>query len=109
MLYIKRDTNGTIKSIYQGQGDEGGEAVCLSDEEVIRFLQDSGDEDSIARVLSLSDSSIVRVLEDLIDLLIKKQVVLLTDLPLAAQEKIRSRKRMRQGLSGDDIMVNDII
>lgn len=46
-----------------------------------------------------SDLDMIRVYEDLIDILIAKRVILLTDFPPAAQEKIVRRKRLRASLA----------
>ncbi|KQW65835.1 hypothetical protein ASC67_14680 [Methylibium sp. Root1272] len=41
------------------------------------------------------DADVVRVLEDLIDVLIARQVLRITDLPVQAQEKLYARKSFR--------------
>jgi len=46
-----------------------------------------------------SDLEMIRVYEDLIDVLISKHVVVLTDFPSAAQEKLMRRKRLRSSFS----------
>ena len=63
--------------------------------------------------LAESDVEFVRVLEDLIATLIEKRVILLTDLPVAAQQKLAARRDMRHRLAsledivadGDDVML----
>ncbi len=109
MLYIERNPEGSIVAIRQGKAAEGLEPASLLDEEVLSFLQGSGEIDALAQVLSMSDASIIRVLEDLVDLLVRKQVILFTDLPVEAQEKIRQRQRMRQKIGRDQITVDDIL
>lgn len=109
MLFIERDSKGKIVALRQAEPGEDREPASILDEEVMAFLQDSGEIDVLGQMLALSDSSIIRVLEDLIDLLITKKLILLTDLPLEAQEKIRERKRVRSKLQDDDIMVDDIL
>jgi hypothetical protein len=47
---------------------------------------------------------LVRVLEDLIDLLITRDVIRFTDLPLPAQEKLMERRSMRQSLGALDLL-----
>ena len=49
------------------------------------------------------------MLEDLIDLLIDKKLILFTELPAAAQEKLSGRKRIRQQLGSGDLMVDDVL
>ncbi|HEB50013.1 MAG TPA: hypothetical protein ENI89_05335 [Desulfobulbus sp.] len=109
MLYIERDQDGHIVAIRQGQAADGLEPASLLDEEVLSFLRGSGEIDALAQVLSMSDASIIRVLEDLVDVLVRKKVILFTDLPAEAQEKIRQRQRMRRRIGHDQIMVDDIL
>lgn len=55
-------------------------------------------QDSIRRELSESDKDMARVGEDLLDVLISKGVLALTDLPKKAQETINKRKSKRNDL-----------
>ncbi len=109
MLFVERDDEGNIAAIRQGPPQDGLEPVSLLDDEILLFLQGSGDINAISQLLTLSDKTIIRVVEDLIDLLISKKIILFTELPAEAQDKIRQRKRARQQLSHDGIMVDDII
>jgi hypothetical protein len=58
--------------------------------------------------LGSTDQDFIRVLEDLVEVLIGKGVILFTDLPVSAQEKMMQRQRMRSqmheklNLIGDD-------
>jgi len=52
---------------------------------------------------------IIRLLEDLIDLLIQKNVIFFTELPEQAQERIKERKRLRETLNPQELMVDDIL
>lgn len=47
------------------------------------------------QALSQSDTAIARVLEDLVDVLITRGVIQFTDLPVAAQDKLMSRRQSR--------------
>jgi len=108
MLYVDRNRAGEIIAVHrQIQGEKEGERLSLLNEEVLSFLGRSGEIDSLAQLLALTDDSIIRVLEDLIDLLIRKNVILFTELPEEAQEKIRERKQARQKISADSIMIDD--
>ena len=49
-------------------------------------------------LLSQSDTAIARVLEDLVDVLITRGVIQFTDLPIAAQSKLLSRRQTRAQL-----------
>ena len=63
--------------------------------------------------LQATDLEMARVLEDLINTLVDKGVIMMTDLPKAAQDKIASRGTMRSKLSdlrgivgdSDDLML----
>jgi hypothetical protein len=46
-----------------------------------------------------SDLDMIRVYEDLIDLLLTKRIIMLTDFPPAAQEKLLRRKKLRSSLA----------
>jgi hypothetical protein len=109
MLFIERDDNDAIVAIRQGQMEPGLEPASLLDEEVLTFLKSSGELELLSHLLAHSDTSIIRVLEDLIDLLIDRKVILFTDLPKEAQEKIQSRKKLRTKMGSDDLMVDDIL
>lgn len=109
MLYIERNTDGAITAIHQAPSDKAKEQKSLMDEEVIEFLGKEGGLDSWIKLLSLSDVSIIRVLEDLIDLLVKKNVIMLTELPDEARDKLRERKRVRERMEHDQLMVDDIL
>jgi hypothetical protein len=60
-------------------------------------------------LLALSDMGIIRLLEDLIDLLIQKNVIIFTELPEQARERITERKRLRETVASQDLMVDDIL
>ena len=109
MLYIERNSNGTITAIHQAPTEKATEQKVMMDEEVIAFLDKDGELDSWIQLLSLSDISIIRVIEDLIDALVKKNVLMLTDLPEEARDKLKERKRVRKKMGSDSLIVNDII
>lgn len=109
MLYIERNTDGTIAAIHQTPSATTTEQKTLMDEEVLEFLGKEGRLDSWVKLLSLSDVSIIRVLEDLIDLLVKKNVIMMTELPEEARDKLGERKRVRERMEHDQLMVDDIL
>lgn len=109
MLFVERDQEGVIVAIRRGEQDCGLEPVSLHDAEVLSFLRSTGEIESLSQLLMHSDASIVRVFEDLIDLLIRKNVILFTELPAEAQAKLQSRKQLRARLGDDQLMVSDIL
>lgn len=92
MPYIKRNSDGHIIGLSEYAQAGTDEAVSLNDPEIQAFLE------AARRQLSSSDSETIRVIEDLVDVLIEKKLILLTDLPQAAQTKLMERQRMRSEL-----------
>jgi hypothetical protein len=98
MPYIARDANGKITGVYQ-QADVAGAEILPDDHpEVREYLAQRQRIELVRQSLETSDVETVRVIEDLIDVLIEKNLLLLTDLPFPAQEKLLQRQRMRQTL-----------
>ena len=100
MPYVKRDEQGRISAINLEPG-EGLEDVPPNSPELLDFMHRMGLEHS---TLQQSDMRLVRVLEDLIDLLIDRDVIRFTDLPLPAQEKLMERRSMRQSLGALNLL-----
>ena len=94
MPYVVGDENGSIVSIL-AQPKDGAERMEASDEELQEFFAGEDANSQLREVLVASDLSFVRVLEDLISVLLDKNVIMLTDLPEAAQKKILQRKDIR--------------
>ena len=109
MLYVERDDNGNIIGLHRSPDPKADEQKSIMDEEILAFLNKNVDTDPWVQLLSLSDIGIIRILEDLIDLLIRKNVILFTDLPEEAQSKIRERKKVRERIAPQDFMVDDIL
>ena len=102
MPYVYRNSDGRIIGLSDEAPSEREEELDLSDPEVLEFLQNAKNE------LSSSDSDTIRVIEDLVDVLIRKKLILLTDLPVPAQQKLTERQRMRNELNVlDNLMVDE--
>lgn len=102
MPYVKRDTEGQVIGLSEHPQDGAGEELSLGDPEIQAFLSRARHQ------LSSSDSETIRVIEDLVDVLIQKKLLLLTDLPQAAQKKLMARQRMRSELGSlDNLMVDE--
>ena len=82
MPYIKRDAAGQIEAVSQTALD-GFEEIDDNHAELIDFASALSD-----NRLANTDLGFVRVVEDLIELLIKKNFILFTELPEPAQVKI---------------------
>jgi len=100
MPYVKRDEQGRIITLNLEPG-EGLTELPANSPELIEFMHKMGLEQS---TLQQSDMRLVRVLEDLIDLLIDRDVIRFTDLPLPAQEKLMERRSIRQSLNALNLL-----
>jgi hypothetical protein len=90
MRHVLRDTDGSILSVHR-EPVPGSQALPVSHPDVQAFLV-AGEE---ARSFAGLDADLVRVLEDLIDVLIDRNVLRITDLPGEAQQKLFDRKHFR--------------
>jgi hypothetical protein len=102
-LYIRRDAERRIVSVSREPAPEHEPLRPDDEADLAAFLHriDPGN------ALAASDFALIRVIEDLVDVLIEKEVLRLTDLPESAQAKLLSRRRMRSSvrslrLLGDD-------
>lgn len=105
MPYIQRDENGQIIALLD-KGSDDMEFQPPSDPEIQAFLAPDG-EDPTLRALAKSDREIARVTEDLINLLVSKQVILFTELPMVVQKKLLAREKLRTELNGGDVSFMD--
>lgn len=108
MAYIERDNKGEIIAVHDTEQDDITEFMADDDAELIAYLAASASSDDARAVLSSSDINLIRVLEDLINTLIDNKVIMFTDLPLAAREKLSTREKIRGHLNNlDDLMADD--
>lgn len=98
MPFVSRDESGRVASLHRDQSPEAQEYLPPGHPEVMEFT--GAGASALERPDMLhSDLEMIRVYEDLIDILISKRIVVLTDFPTAAQEKLVRRKRLRSSLS----------
>ena len=95
MPFVKRDDSGKVTAVSQKPDLEFDEELSKDDPAVSAFLQGVG---GAADSLGASDQELVRVLEDVVDLLIAKGLILFTELPEDAQQKIMRRQQLRSDL-----------
>ncbi len=99
MPYVTRDQNGRIAAVHATQSAEATEKLAPGDPDLVEFLGRTSDPAGLQNALVVSDLALVRVLEDLITVLIDKRIIMLTDLPKAAQQKLARRYDMRSRLA----------
>jgi hypothetical protein len=94
MPFIRRTPEGQVDSLHRC-GGEGAEFLPDDHPDV-----SPGSADQVERFAEL-DADFVRVIEDVIDTLISKNVINITDLPLEAQTKLFGRKSFRERATRD--------
>ena len=112
MPYALRTRDGLIASLHR-QPEPGSEFLPPDHPDVLAFL---GREDQVNKFASM-DAGLVRVLEDLVDVLIMRNVIRITDLPPEAQQKLFDRKHFRDRMhknslklfEGTDFSADDVI
>lgn len=92
MPYVHRNALGEIVSLHRSPTLDAVEYLPQTADEVQRFLGREDHADAYARL----DADSVRVLEDLIDTLVDRGLLRITDLPPAAQAKLFARKELRE-------------
>ncbi len=95
MPYARRDPLGQLLSLHRKAEPEAQEHLADDAPEVLTFLAHPSHEPSADRFSEL-DADFVRVLEDLVDTLVARNVINLTDLPLRARDKLYQRKGHRR-------------
>lgn len=103
MPYVQRNRRGEIVGLFREPQPGAVDYLEGSDAEVIAFLRGEQAGDGFERL----DAGFVRVLEDLIDLLLERHVLILTDLPPAAQEKWLARKQLRNAIDSTPVPLPD--
>ena len=96
--YAKRNAAGEIESLHNTQVP-GSTPVLPDDPAVSAFIGGTAEPRDF---LSL-DTGFVRVLEDLVDVLIERNVIRITDLPPEAQQKLLARKSFRGRLRNNSL------
>lgn len=91
--YVKRNSQGIVIAV-SVEPLEGFELATVGAGELARHMAEST---AAQNPFEESDRDVVRVLDDLINLLVEKNTIRFTDLPLAAQRKLLERKGLRRG------------
>ena len=99
MPFVKRNELGVVIAVSQDLEPGFQEELPQDHPAIAEFFAGVGSE---AASLDDSDKDLVRVLEDLVEVLIAKGLILFTDLPVEAQQKIMRRQQLRSRL-GDSL------
>jgi hypothetical protein len=108
MAYVQRNQQGKIIAIFESKNDDATEELAIDSVELIEYLTGSTDSSEAAKVLlNSSDYSLIRVIEDIVTTLVDKKLILFTDLPLAAQDKLSNRQKVRGHVSDLQNLMDD--
>ncbi len=102
MIYATRDAQGQVVSLHK-EPMPNSEGLPHTHPDVMQFLGTEQEERQFASL----DAGLVRVIEDLIDALIRRNVLCITDLPMEAQLKLFDRKHFREGLGNQALDLYD--
>lgn len=93
MPHVLRSPDGRVDSIHR-HAVPGSEFLGDDAPELRQLLGDSAGGSADSAFASL-DAGLIRVLEDLVDVLVARNIIRITDLPAEAQHKLFARKNFR--------------
>lgn len=99
MPYVERHENGHIIKLSEQPSDQATEFLDEQHPDVRAHQAVVNEVKKSLEFLNESDTEVMRVSEDLIELLIEKNIIMLTDLPAPAQEKLARRKTARDKMT----------
>ena len=111
MFYAERNKDGIIIAIRREAGGENVDTEPLTEQELEEFLASEYGKSSYELLLRAADKKMIRVLDDLIEVLVNRNIIMLTDLPDEAREKLGSRQEVRRKMheNGNELTVKDIL
>lgn len=89
MFHVLRDAQGQIQSVHREP--VAGSVATPDDDPTLQGWFRSGGDAHFAQL----DAGLIRVLEDLVDVLVARNIIRITDLPAEAQQKLFDRKGFR--------------
>jgi hypothetical protein len=95
MLYVERNERGEIIAIRRDQKGAAGEVKEKVDEEIRLFLGENDGKDDGRPNIAALDTATIRVIDDIVELLVRKNLIMFSELPEAARDKLLARRRMR--------------
>ncbi len=104
MVFVQRDVGRKIISVSAIASDIHKEACAAESPELGAFIEQlKGQGGSFLE----SDLTLIRVLDDLVEVLIHKDVIRLTDLPERVQAKLHARRSMRGSIRSLSLLDSD--
>ncbi|MBC7906868.1 MAG: hypothetical protein H7Y60_09000 [Rhodospirillaceae bacterium] len=102
MPFVARDPDGQIVALSEVPLEDDAEHMGADHPELIAFVARTCPElmEAGGGAFVSSDLAFIRVMEDLVEVLIRKGVLALSDLPAPAQDKLMERRALRGWLAG---------
>ncbi|WP_160105507.1 tryptophan synthase subunit beta [Pseudomonas izuensis] len=115
MFYVQRNAEGKLTRVETQAYAESTETLPTDHPDLQAWFANEVMATSLKQLkqikqlkqLQQSDLEMIRVLDDLIEVLISKGVILVTDLPDPAQAKLMDRTQAREALGGLSHLVDD--
>ena len=106
MPFVSRNDDGEIEALSRGRMEGFEEELPEDSRELAEFLKSI--ESAKEATLRDTDIDFIRVLEDVVQLLIEKGVILFTELPSSAQDKMLRRQELRSKVGQALNLLEDI-
>jgi hypothetical protein len=107
MPYIRRNADGQIDSLHRNAAEGAEEFLDDQHPEVAQFFGQPPGGNPAESSFSRLDADFVRVIEDVIDTLLFKNILNITDLPAEAQAKLFARKSYRERSTKNSLRLFD--
>jgi len=106
MIYVERSAEGKIINV-ELTSDARREEISVGDSELVEFIKNAPNcEELTNTILHRLDLDMVRVIEDLFDIMIERDLIRFTDLPLPVQEKLMFKRKIRN-LANENTMLQE--
>jgi len=109
MIYVERNEKGKIISLRRDTERPGMECKFSVDREILDFLGGTEESHGQLQLLAVTDAAMARIVEDLVELLARKNVIMLTELPEEAQQTLQLRVKTRRQVGRETIIVDEIL
>lgn len=106
MPYVLRNPQGQIDSVHR-QPVPGAQLLPDQHAELRELIGDVAHDTPREAAFADLDAGLIRVLEDLVDVLVARNVIRITDLPVGAQQKLFARKNFRDRFKLNSLQLFD--
>ncbi|MBF0383348.1 MAG: hypothetical protein HQL69_20200 [Magnetococcales bacterium] len=109
LFHVKRDANRMISSVSSKPLPGHDEKLPAGHPEIISFVSDIDNEQDRVSSSNLvtTDYHMLRIVEDLIEILVAKNIIKCTDLPVEAAAKLDYRRQLRGSNVGIELLDDD--